>query len=307
LSKQDVLCLESRLTSNDSVYRSRIFTFLVGENKTPIAVHAEVIATQSKALNALINGKMEEAQSGCAFLSDVTEDDFLRFCQYAYTGDYATPPFTMIEAEKDEIPIAEAILDQWPPPAPPLPVDIEPAPNEILVEEDLNADFVWTPLKKKIKGVKQKKSHLYDAFFGLSSPTEYARQPLLDSYKVVENTSPREDFTPVFLAHARLYVFADKYGIESLKLLVLGKIQQTLVGFKCFGTRLDDVVESVRFSYCNDNTPDEGDDQLRALVLQFVTCKQDKIGESESFLALLEEGGPLVRDFWLSIRKGLLT
>lgn len=65
-------------------------------------------------------------------------------------------------------------------------------------------------------------------------------------------------------------------------------------------------MEPVQFANCNDNTPDGANDQLRDLVLQYVTCMQDKIGELEAFLALLEEGGPLARDFWGSVRKSLL-
>lgn len=70
---------------------------MVGEGKTAIGIHADVVATQSKALNVLVNGEMGEAKAGCASLPDVNEDDFLRFCQYAYTGDYATPPFGILE------------------------------------------------------------------------------------------------------------------------------------------------------------------------------------------------------------------
>lgn len=107
----------------------------------------------------------------------------------------------------------------------------------------------------------------------------------------------------MFLAHARIYVFADKYGIETLKCLALDKLHQTLAGYTFFNDTCEDIIELVRFSYSNDDTPDGANDQLRDLVLQFITAQLDKVGESEAFLLLLEEGGPIVRDVWQSIHR----
>jgi hypothetical protein len=36
---------------------------------------------------------MSEAEKREAALDDVLEDTFIRFCQFAYTGDYETPAF----------------------------------------------------------------------------------------------------------------------------------------------------------------------------------------------------------------------
>ena len=37
----------------------------------------------------MVNGSMEEAQTGCVTWEDVDEDTFARFAQFAYTGDYS--------------------------------------------------------------------------------------------------------------------------------------------------------------------------------------------------------------------------
>jgi hypothetical protein len=79
-----------------------------------------VIARQSKALNALINGGMEEAKEGFAVFPDITEGDFLRSCQYAYTCDYKPPPFG-IDVEEEEDPV----LDETPPDELPSPTSPE--------------------------------------------------------------------------------------------------------------------------------------------------------------------------------------
>ena len=43
-----------------------------------------------------------------------------------------------------------------------------------------------------------------------------------------QGTELGDDYTPNLLGHARLYVLADKYDIESLKALVLHKLHDTL-------------------------------------------------------------------------------
>ncbi|ORY10230.1 hypothetical protein BCR34DRAFT_588707 [Clohesyomyces aquaticus] len=70
--------------------QSHQFTFFVGQEGTPIMVHAAAIAAASQQLNALINGGMEESKKRCARIEDVTVDDFIRFCEYAYRGDYTS-------------------------------------------------------------------------------------------------------------------------------------------------------------------------------------------------------------------------
>lgn len=51
-------------------------------------VHAAAIETQSKALHVLMNGGLSESHTRSANFDDVFEEDFIRFCQFAYTGDY---------------------------------------------------------------------------------------------------------------------------------------------------------------------------------------------------------------------------
>ena len=65
------------------MFTSPQFTFGIGEDNVEVTVHAAVIAKQSPALDALINGPMKEAQTGVARLEDVQEDTFVRVCQFA--------------------------------------------------------------------------------------------------------------------------------------------------------------------------------------------------------------------------------
>lgn len=67
------------------------FTFLVGQEKKAIVVHAAAIAAVSQQLDALINNGIKESEERCGKLENVQVDDFIRFCEYAYRGDYTTP------------------------------------------------------------------------------------------------------------------------------------------------------------------------------------------------------------------------
>ncbi|KAF2797096.1 hypothetical protein K505DRAFT_215438, partial [Melanomma pulvis-pyrius CBS 109.77] len=75
------------------ILESPQFTLLLGEAQEPVVVHAMAIATLSDPLNCLINGHMKEAQEKSAELPYIEKDDFLRLCEFAYRGDYTTPPF----------------------------------------------------------------------------------------------------------------------------------------------------------------------------------------------------------------------
>ncbi|RFU31927.1 hypothetical protein B7463_g4426, partial [Scytalidium lignicola] len=88
------------------LFSSKLFTFVVGEKEARITAHANAIANQSVTLDALINGSMNEAQTGVAVLKDVQEDTFVRFCQYAYIGNYKAP-------DHDNVPgLKPAVLNQ---------------------------------------------------------------------------------------------------------------------------------------------------------------------------------------------------
>ncbi|KAJ5711779.1 hypothetical protein N7488_005935 [Penicillium malachiteum] len=65
------------------------------------------------------------------------------------------------------------------------------------------------------------------------------------------NTNHYQDFTPVLLGQARLYVLADKYLIESLRLLVLFKMFESLRRFKLYPSGIETIVELVRYVYDN--------------------------------------------------------
>ncbi|KFY17974.1 hypothetical protein V492_00224 [Pseudogymnoascus sp. VKM F-4246] len=286
--------------------RARLFTspqfiFGIGENNIKVTVHAAAIAKQSPALDVLINGPMEEAQTGIARLEDVHEDTFIRVCQFAYTGDYETPVFIQrpefglpdkasrppnIDADEP----GEVIEEPEPAPEPAEP-EAEPS--------------VWSlGVKRPKKAKKSSKSRaLRDSFDRKDFDIQTPRLGALHRCKVRPNSSAEEDYTSIFLGHARLYVFADKWGIEDLKTLTLHKLHQTLLTFTLYSARRGDVVELVRYTYAH--TPDLAHemDDLRSLVMHYITCEVTSLVHSLEFASLVEQGGPFARDLVYMVMK----
>lgn len=126
--------------------------------------------------------------------------------------------------------------------------------------------------------------------------------PLENTFIPPEITGSWEDFYPVFLEQAKLYVLADKYGIETLRQLVICKLYQKLSSFKLFDTGVGSIMEFVRLVYLN-TPPNYGGrvDALRNLVTRYVVSVLGRIGENQFFQKLLEDGGPFVADFWRNI------
>lgn len=67
--------------------------------------------------------------------------------------------------------------------------------------------------------------------------------------EIRENKDSLEDYTPVFLGHARLYIFAEERMIDDLKTLCLHKLHKTLMSFTLCEDRRTDIVELVRYAY----------------------------------------------------------
>ncbi|PON23731.1 hypothetical protein TGAM01_v207378 [Trichoderma gamsii] len=75
-------------------------TFVVGPDQKEHTIHSALVARQSAALNALVNGGMKESIERHVVWNDVDEEVFTRFSQFVYTGDYdeAMPSKREIEA-----------------------------------------------------------------------------------------------------------------------------------------------------------------------------------------------------------------
>ncbi|KLP15186.1 uncharacterized protein LW94_1243 [Fusarium fujikuroi] len=74
-----------------AVATSKPFTFLIGPLQTEYTIHSALVAHQSPALAAMVNGKFQESRECCVKWDDLEEIVFKSFWQFVYTGDYDTP------------------------------------------------------------------------------------------------------------------------------------------------------------------------------------------------------------------------
>ena len=277
-------------------------------------VHANALAATSTQIDCLINGEMKEAAERCAELPALSVDDFARFCEYAYCGDYAAPDHATDEARlcsKLEHCSKSSLPDRY--------EDIpEPQSTEIIDDfaqtepAPLMDDWPGGFKSKKGKTSKPSKKSIFRTNFqnrNYISRPEYEAETT-DRFKPHSNTSDEQDFTPVFLAHARLYAFARMRLVDTLIALTLKKLHDTLVGFQLFEQRVGDIIELARYAYSNEHIPDRADDgkidELRDLVVNYVASEFDIIGKTAIFITFLEEGGEFVSDFWGTLLNHLL-
>ena len=123
------------------IVASRSFEFLVGPNEKLFGMHSALVAHLSQPLHALVHGKMLESNQGRARLVDVDEQTFVRFIEFAYTGEY-TPADPEILLQADDI---GAGPEQTPDEQSSQPCEVVAHDEELLeVAEPTNDAVTWT-------------------------------------------------------------------------------------------------------------------------------------------------------------------
>ncbi|KIW03604.1 uncharacterized protein PV09_05357 [Verruconis gallopava] len=214
---------------------------------------------------------MAEGQNECVDFKDVTNATFLRFCEYMYTGDYSSfQPVNTWSGEEEGV--IETYQYEW-------------------------HDFTSSRINRSKKisyrdgstqmTIKTKKTKAWEAFESRSLPT-----PSFDVNQTPD-AQHEDDPTPVEMQHAQLYVLADKYDIEKLRILSLSKLHSVLKSRGLYTEDVDVVVELLEYAF--DNTPDrEGDmDPLRSLVSEYAACVVEDLSKNAKFDALVRANGDI--------------
>lgn len=264
----------------DSVYASAPFKFIVNGN--PYYIHRDLVSHYSKPLDRMINGEMVEAQQGFAFLKDTDEGTMARFAEWAYKGYYtpanfkiedSSPPSSCLSNEEEG---ETTSLEQ---PYPP----IDPTETSAVDQQDQTENEVRTS------------EELKEAFLR----REYVvRRDVIDIPPARANQEKSEDYTEVFLSHARLYVFAEKYDIQLLKTLAFERLHHTLATYTLYQNRTGDIMTLLRFVYDNTQNYAGTVDDLRKMMRDYVGFEMNVLIKDKQFSALIiEDGGPLLLDF----------
>lgn len=121
------------------------------------------------------------------------------------------------------------------------------------------------------------------------------------------NFAPSEDYTNVFLSHARVYVFAEQYDIQPLKRLALQRLYQTLAIFTLWPECVGDIVALTRFVYDNTSKPVRGVEPMRGMLKRYFSCEPDVLLKAVAFRDLSEENRELLDDFYSLVGDFLKT
>ena len=274
---------------------------------------------------------MSEAKESCAWLEDVDESTFIRFSQYVYTGDYiaANPeilreshPIASTPSSLNDLNESAAVASEKPPlldsePLDPMAIspdpksEPEPDPDP---ERSLDSIFdqkhegYWGSTKPKMEvkdwqmedkpKIRKPTWEAWEAKTKKPSKRNETKTSTVPkpSFNPRKNRESCEDYTEVFLSHARLYVFAEKYDIAPLRKLSVNRLHQTLSVFTLYKERVGDVVALMRYSYANTVHRSRPDDSLRSLLIHYATCVVADLVPNSDFKALLEEPGELASD-----------
>lgn len=244
-------------------------------------MHTALVARQSEYFNVAVNDdKYREACDGQLVLNDVDEDTFIRFTQFAYTGDYtvdhALPPDsgsalpdTASEGENSLISKGASSKHKGKKAKRKTPTKFEmipaPSPGSYYLVEDLSKrEQVWHEFQNAVKGL-----------------------PRTDPQSR-NKTSADEYRAGVLLCHARLHIFADLTLVSGLRDLALYKLGQALVALELSDDRVEDVVTLLRYCYENPSPED-----LKAPLVLYTACNVEKLWQRPSFQGLLLEYGEL--------------
>lgn len=181
----------------------------------------------------------------------MNEETFISFSQYVYTGDYDEAKPSKREASERVTPSQAALLRKA----------ARQAVRSGLSESSMMDKQSWLWNK-------------FQALYPLPSP---APSPGLPGPTAIY------DYTDVFLSHARMYVFADYYGIDPLQILALQKLRLALTPFSLCRESYGDIIQLVQYSF--EQTVDKGgqDDGLRSLVCLYAACKVENLWKNTEF------------------------
>ncbi|XMA20292.1 hypothetical protein WAI453_013083 [Rhynchosporium graminicola] len=212
-----------------------------------------------------MRGKMSESLAAESRWEDVDTETFIRFAQFAYTGDYTAPQMLIEETHT-----IHSIESSWELP----------------------------PMKKAGKKYSPYPTKLIPSFKNLSYPIPMPRFNFAITWKPTVLEGPSQNIEEILIIHASLYILGEKWGIERLKQLALFKIHKSLCLFSLDIPKLEHIVMFVRYVY--ERTPDLRTklDGLRELICHYIGTNTRLTAEGTTFLALIEEGGAFTRDLW---------
>lgn len=213
-----------------------------------------------------MNGHMAEAQQGFAVLKEVDEGTFTRFAQWAYSGYYigAKHEVNRNANHKGYTPAQRGTGGMW-----------------VVQSEHSN------------------RQSLKDSFKGKHQRYLQSNLPLPR-----ENRNVTEDYTNVFLCHARVYVFADQYDIQGLKSSALEELHLALANYILYPERTGDIVALLVFIYSHTGESVSGVEDLRSVLTAYMSYEMDILMKDSRLKELMmEDDETLLGEFMKAVER----
>jgi hypothetical protein len=254
------------------------------------------------------NEHMREAQEGIATLEDVEEETFVGFCEFAYTGDYLsrmTERRPEIENNvtalvEEQEPRDRADVD-WE-----VPQAVDMAAFEVQAEEPPEIlDDIWSSRrtdKKKKKGTPTTKAdQLWFDFRNLEYEDKHPHTSNEQAAVANGDLNSASPTTVSLLYHAKMYLFAEKYLIDTLRILSLRKFHASLRDFDLTLRTSEDILQLLEFAYRYTARQEYSDNELRVLIVHYAACKAEILKQNINLRNLLEANGEMACDLFYKI------
>lgn len=100
-----------------------------------------------------------------------------------------------------------------------------------------------------------------------------------------KNVEKCEDYTGVFLCHAKLYVLGDVYDIPQLRQLALHRLHATLREFTLYPDRLNDIATLAKYIFNNTLSHD----RIQDMICLYYACIIEHVLEQDQLTSLIDD------------------
>ncbi|RBQ68122.1 hypothetical protein FVER14953_12875 [Fusarium verticillioides] len=209
LGKRKASGISEDNVSTKSIAKSKTFTFVVGPDETEFTIHSALVAKQSPVLNVLVNGSFKEALEQRVEWIDLEETVFLSFWEFAYSGDY-TNPIREDDEQEETDPVDEG-LRNW---------------SKSWAHYVRHHPPFSGPNSRNAPGLNGMWQDFVDKYTPISRPSDIGN--------IGEGT---------MLHHAQVCIFADRYCVDALMDVSLGKLFIALEAIMPWGNSWDSIME----------------------------------------------------------------
>ncbi|KAI8680643.1 hypothetical protein NCS56_00470100 [Fusarium sp. Ph1] len=219
--------------------------FLIGPNKDEFNIHSELVAAQSSSLANIIRQQKGRFDGRPILWKHVEVDTFIRFCAFAFTGDYN---------------------------------DVEPTLRQIPAM--VSQPRLLRKTKLRLTNHRRTPMGVYNSFCWQRFKERYSGHDFSPDNVVDTRTHTCAD---VFLCHARVFIFADRYKIAKLRDVAIRKLWIAIVNITFTGNAITDITQLVKYVYNHTTSENPAGKEIRALVRRYCIIRLERMCDHAEF------------------------